>query len=249
MSNQSITTKICSKCKEEKSVSEFLKHKITKDGLRSQCNFCLKQYNQKRYSENPEKIKAQKRKWNFKNPEYGKNYKFKNKDKIKQHRKQYNQNNKEKIKESCKCYYLKNKDKIKLINKQYTLNNKEHLKQCRNKQRKLRRKTDINFKILETCRRRNWNALKGICKSALTTNLLMCSIAELKLYLEKLWLPGMSWNNYGFGDNKWHIDHIVPCSFFNMLDPVEQYMCFRWQNLQPLWQTDNFKKSDKIIKN
>jgi len=31
-----------------------------------------------------------------------------------------------------------------------------------------------------------------------------------------------------------------------MLDAVEQYMCFRWQNLQPLWQPDNQAKSDKV---
>jgi hypothetical protein len=75
----------------------------------------------------------------------------------------------------------------------------------------------------------------------------MCSIPKLKSYIESLWLSGMSWDNYGYGSNKWNIDHIIPCSFFNMLDPVEQYMCFRWQNCQPMWQKDNFKKNNKII--
>ena len=55
----------------------------------------------------------------------------------------------------------------------------------------------------------------------------------------------MSWENYGI--HGWHIDHIIPCDFFNLQDPVEQYMCFRWQNLQPLWAKDNLKKSNKII--
>ena len=46
-------TKICSKCKQEKSVGEFNKKLDTKDGLRSDCRECRKQYRQ----ENPEKIK------------------------------------------------------------------------------------------------------------------------------------------------------------------------------------------------
>jgi hypothetical protein len=76
----------------------------------------------------------------------------------------------------------------------------------------------------------------------------MCSIDEFKKYIESLWSLGMSWDNYGFGNNKWNIDHIIPCSFFQyyIQDPVEQYMCFRWNNCQPMWQIDNLKKSDKI---
>lgn len=35
-------TKICSKCGNEKDLSEFYKHKICKDGLRSACKECLK---------------------------------------------------------------------------------------------------------------------------------------------------------------------------------------------------------------
>ena len=60
----------------------------------------------------------------------------------------------------------------------------------------------------------------------------------------------MDWNEYGNRESKlgWEIDHIIPCSFFNLKDSVEQYMCFRYQNLQPLWQPDNFKKGSKIIK-
>lgn len=35
-----IKTKICNKCKQEKELSEFVKDKIAKDGLRSNCKFC-----------------------------------------------------------------------------------------------------------------------------------------------------------------------------------------------------------------
>jgi hypothetical protein len=50
----------------------------------------------------------------------------------------------------------------------------------------------------------------------------------------------MSWNNHG----QWHIDHVRPCSSFNLLNPEEQQQCFHYTNLQPLWAADNLSKSD-----
>jgi hypothetical protein len=167
--------------------------------------------------------------------------------KIKKCNKQHYLKNKNKFKQKNKQYRLKKIDELNLYNKLYRINNKEKINKQRNQHTHRRRQTDINFKILCNCRARIRQALKNGYKSAHTEELLMCTILVFKLNIESLWLPGMSWENYGYGANKWNIDHIIPCSFFNMLDPVEQHMCFRWQNCQPLWQTDNFKKSDKII--
>jgi hypothetical protein len=74
----------------------------------------------------------------------------------------------------------------------------------------------------------------------------MCSISAFRKHLESQFQPGMSWHNYGQGKGKWNIDHIIPCNFFNMLDPVEQHMCFNYTNTQPMWQVDNLSKSDKL---
>ena len=111
---------------------------------------------------------------------------------------------------------------------------------------KQKRKTDMCFRISCNLRGRVKDALKGYCKSAHTEALIMCPVVELKLHIERLWLPGMTWVNWGNGAGKWNIDHIIPCAFFNMLDPVEQYMCFRWQNMQPLWWEDNARKGKKV---
>ncbi len=43
----------------------------------------------------------------------------------------------------------------------------------------------------------------------------------------------------------WHIDHIRPCSSFDLSDPKQQEECFHYTNLQPLWKHDNRLKSDK----
>ena len=68
---------------------------------------------------------------------------------------------------------------------------------------------------------------------------------KLKKHLEKQFQKGMTWNNYGMYG--WHIDHIIPCSAFNLNLESEQRKCFNYTNLQPLWAIDNIKKGDKII--
>ena len=77
-----------------------------------------------------------------------------------------------------------------------------------------------------------------------SVELIGCSIFDLKAYLASKFTEGMSWENYG----KWHIDHIIPCCAFNLVDPQEQLKCFHYTNLQPLWAEDNMRKGDKIIK-
>ena len=98
-------------------------------------------------------------------------------------------------------------------------------------------------KIVGSIRTRIRVVLKNKKKSAHSLDLIGCSAIKLKEYLESKFLPGMSWENYGFYG--WHIDHIRPCSSFNMLDPEEQRKCFHYSNLQPLWANDNRSKSDK----
>ena len=79
-----------------------------------------------------------------------------------------------------------------------------------------------------------------------TWELVGCDYETLKQHIEKKWLPNMSWDNYGFGDNKWHIDHILPCSSFDLTLDEQQKKCFHYTNLQPLWQFDNLSKHNKI---
>lgn len=80
-------------------------------------------------------------------------------------------------------------------------------------------------------------------RSGKSVELVGCSPDALMHHLQSRFKKGMAWNNYG---TEWHIDHIVPCSKFNLIDPAEQKRCFHFSNLRPLWAKDNLKKSDTI---
>ena len=109
---------------------------------------------------------------------------------------------------------------------------------------KARAKVDPEFALLMKCRGRLGCALRaqGVRKSVRTLRLLGCTTSELKRHLESLWLPGMCWENYG----KWHIDHILPCASFDLLQVSEQRKCFHYTNLQPLWAVDNHRKGARV---
>ena len=72
-----------------------------------------------------------------------------------------------------------------------------------------------------------------------------CDWQQFKIHIEEEFQDGMTWDNYG----EWHIDHIVPKSFFKYTstDDVEFKYCWSLNNLQPLWAEENLGKSNKII--
>jgi len=136
------------------------------------------------------------------------------------------------------AYYAKNKQNI--IQKQLT-----YIKANRDKvnnRHNTRYHNDIAYKIKHNLKRRMNNALKGCYKRESTIKLIGCDVEELRLHLEQQFIEGMTWENYG----KWHIDHILPCSSFDLTDPEQQKRCFHYTNLQPLWAADNIRKSDKV---
>lgn len=53
----------------------------------------------------------------------------------------------------------------------------------------------------------------------------------------------MSWENYG----EWHIDHIIPDSWFNYSSTEDDEFKKSWSldNLQPMWGKENQSKGNK----
>ena len=107
----------------------------------------------------------------------------------------------------------------------------------RNKKRE-RERSPIKFKLRKAVE----NAFNRIKKNkpARTLELLGCTWEEARLHIESLFQEGMTWENHGLGDDKWHIDHIRPvCSF----EDHELHLMNHISNLRPLWQKDNFGKT------
>lgn len=82
---------------------------------------------------------------------------------------------------------------------------------------------------------------KGARKAAKTMELIGCTIEHLITHLERQFQLGMTWANQGL----WHIDHIRPCSSFDLTDPEHKRRRFHWSNLQPLWAVENLAKADR----
>lgn len=78
-------------------------------------------------------------------------------------------------------------------------------------------------------------------KAAPALEMLGCNWEKFMAHIESLFLPGMSWENR----SQWHIDHIKPCCAFDLTKKEEQFACFHYTNLRPLWAKDNLIKNGK----
>jgi hypothetical protein len=138
-------------------------------------------------------------------------------------------------------YREQNKQKIK--DRRKSPEYKEKLKEQKRRYYQKKYHSDGDFRMMRNLRSRTFKALNGELKQDTTINLLGCSLDEFKLHLESLWQEGMNWDNYSY--EGWHIDHIRPCSSFDLLNIEEQKECFHFSNLQPLWAKDNLLKGSK----
>jgi len=96
--------------------------------------------------------------------------------------------------------------------------------------------------VLRTRARRTIHAIRDARKSASTLDLLGCTIGYFQSRIERQFERGMTWRNFG----EWHLDHILPCSSFDLTRADHQRQCFHWTNLRPLWAKDNLSKSAKL---
>lgn len=246
-----IKIKICSKChnaypNSKKYFSIRTRYPIV---LKGECRKCYNTYRKKYYKEHSKKIL-----------ETNKNYRDNNKYKVKIIQKNYRKTHKKKLMQYTLKYRDEHKKELKFKNREYQRSekrkkyiqqyNKTHKIQTRKRNKEyfdFKRKTDLVFKIKSNLRRRFHHALKDGLGKKISGVLVLtgCSVENLIKSLESKFLPGMTWGNYGHGENKWNIDHVVPCSAFNLTEIEQQQKCFHFSNLQPLWQPDNFKKGSK----
>lgn len=216
--------KICSKCKQEKDIEQFCKHKRNKDGRSTYCRECQRQYDINRRN-NPKRV------------EYCKNY-----------NKKYYQDNSEQLKERQRNYYQDNKEHYyeyekerskrlervkynKQYNKTYRQENLERLRKW-DKQRNKENKLNRNFSTAICI------ALRGNKAEQHWEDLVPYTLQELKEHLEKQFDENMNWDNYG---SYWEIDHIIPQNTFNIEteNDIDFKICWSLANLRPLEKSLN----------
>ena len=169
-----------------------------------------------------------------------------NKDEELYKMKKYREDNHQLIKVKKHQYYKKNKKKIK----QYYKDNAERINARKRITNKIRRDSDINYRLGINLRVRLNKALRNNQKSGSAIKDLGCSINELKQHLEgKFYFhpkigENMTWDNYGI--KGWHIDHIIPISAFDLMDREQIKQACHYTNLQPLWAKENYSKSNKM---
>jgi len=222
-----IMEKICSKCMKLKGICCFNKDRKNKDGHQGWCKICMKGY-QKGYQK--EYYQNNKEEINEKGKEKSKKYRLDHKEERKEKSKKYRLDHKEEINRKAKEYYENNKED----KKEYCKNNKDR----RNEKRRGRKRIlSDNAKIARLISNAIRMAVKagGAKKCDLSAKLLGCTIDFYRDHIESKFTKGMTWENQGmFG---WHFDHIRPCKSFELKDPSQQYICFNYTNVQPLWAT------------
>lgn len=220
-------------------------------------------HNRQYRENNKEKIAIKKKQYRENNKEKiivaAKQYYKKNKEKVMVAKKQWYENNKEKEAARQKQYRENNKEKVAVRMKQWCKNNPEKVAEAKRRYYqspagRLSRKK-VKEKNLSTPKGRLNQRMsiainrslraKGSSKNGRHWETLVgYKIIKLKQHLEKQFVDGMDWSNYG----KWHIDHKKPIVSFNYdsMGHPDFKKCWDLKNLQPLWAKENSSKGAKL---
>lgn len=207
--------KTCSCCEKDKPLDEFHKNRTRKDGRHLYCKDC------RREKTNLDLRKARQRKWYLENRD----------DCIECQRQRY-ENKRDEIREYKQEHYLNNREHL-IQKSQDNYKHKKDDPEFQRKRREYHRKWRSQNKHVVAWRSTLRSTLIRLkqTKNDSTETMLGYSAEELRIHLEKLWSPEMSWDNYG----EWHIDHIKPVSLFSQSDLSSVVNAL--ENLRPLWAT------------
>ncbi len=216
-------TKICQRCKQEKSKECFSKSTANKDGLQNKCKECAKELAQIQKSKNPE--------------EYNKKCRLAEEKR----REAQPERVREQSRKSSKKYLIENPNKVAETQKKSRNKHKETSNATRRIYAARKKLTDPLFKlrhnigslILLTLKNGNFK------KTSKTANILGCSFEEFQTHIENQFQTGMSWENQG----EWHMDHLFPISWAT--NEAQAIMLNHHSNYRPLWAVDNMFKRDK----
>jgi 5-methylcytosine-specific restriction endonuclease McrA len=222
--------KVCTGCKVEKSVEEFGIRKRTSprgdyDYVYARCKKCRLSTKIKYERENKEKHLISRRKFYANNQE-----------REVARRAKWRKENKEKHRAGSKIWAQNNPERVKGHKKAFS---ERHPGYASKIHAKLIAES-LEYRLARAMRSRFHNALKKD-KTYSIFDICDYTVGELKTHLESLFTEGMSWDNYG--QTGWVIDHIRPLASFDIVNKEEMTKAWTLSNLQPLWASENSKKS------
>ena len=153
------------------------------------------------------------------------------KDCVNQKQKQYYNENRDKKRK----YYLDNQDRLLNKQKYYNKENRDRINIYSNN----RYKTDINYRLIKSTRRRIHQALNGKSKPSSTKEILGIDIDLYRKWIKFQMSPDMTWDNI-------EIDHVKPIYMFDVSDDEQLKEAFSWKNTQPLLKHDHRQKGIKF---
>lgn len=222
--------KICTKCKEERSIESFPKQKNGKYGLNAVCRNCVTIAARNVYRDKSTRLPLLDLT----------SKKICNKCGAEKSVIEYGRlaGGKDGLRAVCK-------DCIAQRDKERNRENPCYLKVSK------RIKQDPLYKFKNNMRQYIGRVLRGGLKTGHCIELLGGDWDVAHKYIESLFWPGMTWGNHGVGKGQessmfWQYDHVVPLESFDFSNPEQQKEAFHYTNLQPLWADDNRRKSKRL---
>lgn len=258
---------VCAKCKREDGKKLYYVKKESKEPIKCnicgndfirgepgsqgrRCPVCHKEYKTQYYLNHMQEISEKGKKYREKNPdkkkESDRKYREENLEKILEYDRKRHKEHAEERNAHRRAWYRKpgNKERFREYFTEWAEENHDKLRASSRERHAIRSKIDPDYMMRIALRSRVEYALKyqKADRYDHMANLVGCSIQELHNYIESKFTSDMTWDNYGVGG--WELDHIIPCSYWDLTDEVQQRECFNFSNLQPMWAAENRRKSD-----
>lgn len=220
--------KTCSSCHEIKPRDQF--YKGTKSAKCKQCHSAQRKVY---YNKNFETMKANARQWYLGHPEV-----------VKQRTREWKLANPERKKqlnrESAERCRARDPEKARAKEREWYYRNPDKVKAKVQRQR-----ATPGQRLNEAMSHGIWRCIRKGKSGKSWLAFVPWTPDQLREHLERQFKPGMSWDNYG--RRGWHVDHIRPIASFNITSAEDEDFKQAWSldNLQPLWETENLKKSSK----
>ena len=165
-----------------------------------------------------------------------------NVDKAKEMQSEYRATHPEKFRAAATRHYAKHPDRVN----KWRVAHPDMTKEQRRKHNSKTRST-VKGKLNSIMSQTIWRSLRGSKAKHHWEDLVGYTVDQLRMHIEKLFKPGMTWENYG---TVWHIDHKMPKAVFNYEHPgdIDFRICWSLKNLQPLEAKKNLSKGAKIDK-